>query len=123
MQKMEYTAMTLDEKIHQYAQKLPLSFQEELFDFVQYLLMKAEQQEKQEWASLSLSSAMRELEDEPVLYSLSDLKVIFAWSNQGKFSLVQLDKSPVTDWLASKAIYQIGFLKNRIRGICGKHFR
>ena len=78
MQKMEYTAMTLDEKIHQYAQKLPLSFQEELFDFVQYLLMKAEQQEKQEWASLSLSSAMRELEDEPVLYSLSDLKVIFA---------------------------------------------
>jgi hypothetical protein len=31
-------AMTLDEKIHQYAQKLPYSFQEELFDFVQYLL-------------------------------------------------------------------------------------
>ncbi len=46
MQKMEYTAMTLDKKIHQYAQKLPLSFQEGLFDFVQYLLMKAEQQKK-----------------------------------------------------------------------------
>ena len=70
--------MTLDEKIQHYAQKLPHSFQEELLDFVQYLLMKAEQQEKQEWASLSLSSAMRDMEDEPVLYSLSDLKVVFA---------------------------------------------
>lgn len=70
--------MTLDEKIRQIAQKLPHSFQEELFDFVQYLLMKAEQQEKQEWASLSLSSAIRDMEDEPILYSLSDLKVVFA---------------------------------------------
>ena len=70
--------MTLDEKIQQYAQKLPQSFQEELLDFVQYLLMKAEQQEKQEWASLSLSSAIRDMEDEPALYSLSDLKVVFA---------------------------------------------
>ena len=70
--------MTLDEKIQHYAQKLPHSFQKELLDFVQYLLMKVEQQEKQEWASLSLSSAMRDMEDEPVLYSLSDLKVVFA---------------------------------------------
>ncbi len=70
--------MTLDEKIHQYARKLPRSFQEELFDFVQYLLMKAEQQESQEWASLSLSSAMRGMEDEPALYTLSDIRVNFA---------------------------------------------
>lgn len=70
--------MTLDEKIRQYAQKLPRSFQEGLFDFVQYLLMKAEQQEKQDWASLSLSSAMRDLEDEPALYSISDIRVNFA---------------------------------------------
>lgn len=70
--------MTLDEKIHQYAQKLPYSFQEELLDFVQYLLMKAGQQEKQDWASLSLSSAMRDIEDEPALYSLSDIRVTFA---------------------------------------------
>lgn len=69
--------MTLDEKIHEYAQKLPRSFQEELFDFVQYLLMKAEQQEKQQWASFSLSSAMRDMEDEPVLYSMSDIRVAF----------------------------------------------
>jgi len=70
--------MMLDEKIHQYVQKLPASFQEELLDFVQYLTMKAEQQEKQDWASLSLFSAMRDVEDEPILYSLSDLKVSFA---------------------------------------------
>ena len=70
--------MPLDEKIRQYAQKLPRSFQEELFDFVQYLLMKAEQQEKQDWASLSLSSAMRDLENEPALYSISDIRVNFA---------------------------------------------
>ena len=70
--------MTLDEKIHQYAQKLPYAFQEELFDFIQYLLMKAEQQEKQEWASLSLSSAMRDIESESDLYSTSDIRVAFA---------------------------------------------
>jgi hypothetical protein len=69
--------MTLDEKIQREAQKLPQSFQEELFDFVQYLLMKAEQQEKQDWTSSSLSSAMRDMEEEPMLYSLSDLKVVF----------------------------------------------
>ena len=70
--------MTLDEKIHRYAKKLPHSFQEELFDFVQYLLVKAEQQEKQDWASLSLSSAMRDMEDEPVLYRMSDIRIFFA---------------------------------------------
>ncbi len=70
--------MTLDEKIYQYARKLPYSFQEELFDFIQYLLIKAEQQERQEWASLSLSSAMRDMENESDLYSVSDIRVAFA---------------------------------------------
>lgn len=70
--------MTLDEKIYQYAQKLPLSLQEELLEFVHFLEMKAEQQEKKEWSSLSLSSALRDMEDEkPDLYNLSDLKVSF----------------------------------------------
>ena len=69
--------MTLDEKIHLYAQKLPASYQEELLDYVQYLLMKAGQQEKQDWGSFSLASAMRGMEDEPDLYSLSDLKEVF----------------------------------------------
>ena len=69
--------MTLDEKIYQYVQKLPRPFQEELLDYVEYLLMKAEQQEKNEWVSLSLSSAMRDMEDESVSYKLSDLRVTF----------------------------------------------
>ena len=69
--------MTLDEKIYQYVQKLPLSFQEELLDYVEYLLMKAEQQENKDWGSLSLSSAMRDMEDESASYSLSDIRVTF----------------------------------------------
>jgi hypothetical protein len=75
---MEQQDMTLDEKIHHYARKLPRSFQEELFDFVQFLVIRAEQQEKREWDSLSLSLAMRDIEDEPALYSTSDLRVVFA---------------------------------------------
>ena len=70
--------MTLDEKIHQYVQKLPRSLQEELLDFVEYLVMKAEQQEQRGWMSLSLSSAMRDMEDESVSYSLADLRESFA---------------------------------------------
>jgi hypothetical protein len=70
--------MTLEEKIAQYTRKLPYSFQQELLDFVQYLLMKAEQQEKQDWVSFTLTSAMRDMEDEPNLYSISDIRVAFA---------------------------------------------
>jgi hypothetical protein len=70
--------MALDQKIYQYTQKLPPSLQEELLEFIQYLLMKAEQQERREWSSLSLSSAMRDMEDEPALYTLADIKVAFA---------------------------------------------
>ncbi|HUF39986.1 MAG TPA: DUF2281 domain-containing protein [Anaerolineales bacterium] len=70
--------MILDEKIYQSVQKLPNSFQEELFDFIQFLLMKAEQQEKEDWAAFSLSSAMRDIGEEPAIYSLSCLRVVFA---------------------------------------------
>jgi hypothetical protein len=69
--------MALDEKVFQYVQRLPRSLQEELLNFIQYLLVKAEQQEKQEWEVLSLSSAMRDMEDEPALYSMADIKVRF----------------------------------------------
>ena len=69
--------MTLDEKIYQYVQKLPRSLQEELLDYAEYLLMKAEQQEEQAWNSLSLTSAMRDMEEEAVSYSLSDLRESF----------------------------------------------
>ncbi|RMF41761.1 MAG: DUF2281 domain-containing protein [Anaerolineae bacterium] len=70
--------MTLEEMIYRHAQKLPDSFQREVLDFVQYLLMKAEQQEEQDWSKLSLSSAMQGMEDEPGLYTVADIKVRFA---------------------------------------------
>ncbi|RME83254.1 MAG: DUF2281 domain-containing protein [Caldilineae bacterium] len=70
--------MSLDEMIYQQARKLPYALQQEVLDFVQYLLAKAEQQEKDEWARLSLASAMRGMETEPVLYTLADIKVRFA---------------------------------------------
>jgi hypothetical protein len=69
--------MTLDEKIYRYVQKLPRSFQEELLDYVEYLVMKADQEEKRDWDSISLSSAMRGMEDDTVSYSLSDLRESF----------------------------------------------
>ena len=65
--------MTLDEKIYKYVQNLPRSFQEELLDYVEYLVMKADQEEKRDWDAISLSSAMRGMEDEIVSYSVSDL--------------------------------------------------
>ena len=70
--------MTLDEMIYRYAQRLPYSLQKEALDFVQYLLMKAERLDKVDWSGFSLSSAMRGMEDEPVLYSMADVKVKFA---------------------------------------------
>lgn len=70
--------MTIDEKIYQQVQRLPKSLQEELLDFVQFLLMKAEQQERQGWFAFSLSSALQDMDNEPALYSLTDIKVMFA---------------------------------------------
>ncbi len=69
--------MTLDEKIYQQVQGLPQSLQEELLDFVQFLLMKAELREKHEWFTFSLSSALKDMDNEPALYSLTDIKVAF----------------------------------------------
>jgi hypothetical protein len=69
--------MTLDEKIHQYVQKLPRSLQEELLDYVEFLATKAEKQEQQEWQSFSLSSAMSDMENESVSYSLTDVRESF----------------------------------------------
>ena len=75
--------MILSERIQQHIQGLPASFQAEALDFVEYLVAKAEReaarQEKRSWSSLSLSFAMRGMEDEDTpLYSLSDLKVAFS---------------------------------------------
>jgi hypothetical protein len=75
--------MLLTERIQQHVQGLPASFQTEVLDFVEYLTAKAErealQQEKRSWSSLSLSFAMRGMEDEDTpTYTTSDLQVVFS---------------------------------------------
>jgi hypothetical protein len=69
--------MVMNQKIQDYIQKLPPSFQEEVLDFLEYLLAKAEREtarrEEKEWSRLSLESAIRVMEDEPNLYTISDL--------------------------------------------------
>jgi hypothetical protein len=69
--------MVLNEKIQEYIRKLPPSFQEEILDYLEFLLAKAEHEDK-EWSRLSLASAMRGMEDEPGFYTLADLKVKYS---------------------------------------------
>ena len=75
--------MTVTESIQQNIQKLPLSFQAEALDFVEYLLAKADREslrrEEEAWSGLSLALAMRGMEDEAApTYAPSDLKVVFS---------------------------------------------
>jgi hypothetical protein len=75
--------MVLSEKLQHYIRKLPASSQSEVLNFVQYLLEKGEREqgreEELEWSSLSISSAMRGMEDEEgSIYSESDLKEKFS---------------------------------------------
>jgi hypothetical protein len=75
--------MVLSERIQERVERLPVPFQAEVLDFVEYLLAKAEReavrQERKLWSSFSLSSAMRGMEDEEVPpYTTADLKVVFS---------------------------------------------
>lgn len=69
--------MIIEEKISESIRKLPPSLQQELLDFVDFLLIRAERREMREWTDFSLTSAMRGMEDEEPLYTLDDLKVVF----------------------------------------------
>lgn len=71
--------MSLAENIIKHIQNLPESFQAEVLDFVEYLESKVNKGKKYEgeetdWSELSLSFAMRDMEEENSLYSLNDLK-------------------------------------------------
>jgi Protein of unknown function (DUF2281) len=75
--------MTITDKIHASVQQLPTAYQAEVLDFVEYLLAKttrgAQEHEAGLWSDLSLTFAMRGLEDEDAAqYSKADLKVIFS---------------------------------------------
>lgn len=74
--------MAVAQQIQESVQRLPATFQAEVLDFVEYLLVKAERealrQEEQEWSGFSLAAAMRDMADEDdTQYTLSDLKVVF----------------------------------------------
>ncbi|OQY98314.1 MAG: hypothetical protein B6D35_12510 [Candidatus Brocadia sp. UTAMX2] len=62
--------MSLTERIIENVKTLPELKQREVLDFVEYLRSRAEKEEKIEWNDLSLSSAMRGMEDEKSPYSM-----------------------------------------------------
>jgi hypothetical protein len=67
--------MNLDEKIIEQIRQLPESKKAEVLDFVEFLKSKTDERS---WYELSLSSAMRGMEDEVSPYSLKDLKESFS---------------------------------------------
>lgn len=70
--------MTLPEKILQHVQSLPAPLQAEVLDFVEFLERKTGKQLKETddagWSAFSLASAMHGMMDDPVTYSLDDIK-------------------------------------------------
>lgn len=73
--KMKELRMNLSEEIFPHVQTLAESLKVEVLDFVEYLQLKSkESDEEKNRSTLSLSSAMRGLEDEPASYEIDDLK-------------------------------------------------
>jgi len=75
--------MTITDKIQVSVEKLPTAYQAEVLDFVEYLLAKStrstQEQEESRWSDLSLTFAMRGMEDEDApQYTKADLKVLFS---------------------------------------------
>jgi uncharacterized protein DUF2281 len=70
--------MSLANKIINKVKELPELKQIEVLDFIEYLKLKTERQENIDWSTLSLSSAMRGMENEQSHYSLNDLKESFS---------------------------------------------
>jgi hypothetical protein len=70
--------MTVADRILQHLQSLPESVQAEVLDFVEYLDWRLhsarEGPEEADWSALSLTHAMRGLEDEPSPYTRDDIK-------------------------------------------------
>lgn len=71
--------MNISEEISEHVEKLPEAFQSEVLDFVEYLESKISRDnrrgvEDEDWSQLSLSFAMRGMEDEFPTYSIDDFK-------------------------------------------------
>ena len=72
--------MNLSEKILKTVASLPESTQQEMRDFVEYLKIKTEKEENNNWNSFSIASAMRDMENEDSNYVVTDLKE--TWKNR-----------------------------------------
>jgi hypothetical protein len=72
--------MNLSEKILKTVASLPESKQLEVLDFVEYLKIKTEKEENNNWNSFSIASAMRDMENEDSNYVVTDLKE--TWKNR-----------------------------------------
>ncbi len=68
--------MSVAQTLQEYIQMLPDRLQAEVLDFVKYLLFK-QRQEEADWSTLSLTFAMRGMEDEETDYTLNDLREPF----------------------------------------------
>jgi hypothetical protein len=72
--------MNLSEKILKTVASLPESKQLEMLDFVEYLKIKTEKEENNNWNSFSIASAMTDMENEDSNYVVTDLKE--TWKNR-----------------------------------------
>ncbi len=73
--------MSLTEKILEHLQSMPEPMQVEVLHFVEYLESKiknSEFEDEADWFTLSLSYAMRGMEEESAPYSLKDVKDFFS---------------------------------------------
>ena len=72
--------MTTNERIQRGVKRLPAALQGEVLDFVEYLLAKTQGRDDENgaWGEMSLSSAMRGMEEEASpSYTIADLKETF----------------------------------------------
>lgn len=70
--------MSLADKIIEKIKSLPEEKQAEVFDFVNLLEIKIKEEENIFWSKFSLESAMRGMDDEEALYTVTDLKETFS---------------------------------------------
>lgn len=73
--------MTPEEAIVERLRMLPPAAKREVLDFADFLISRAEGDadatERREWSELSLAGALSDMQDEPQLYELDDLRERF----------------------------------------------
>ena len=67
--------MTTAERIHEQVQRLSEPLQVEALNFIEFLMQRqGVRKEDLDWSHLSLTTAMRDIEEEDAIYDESDLK-------------------------------------------------